>query len=286
MKYCYGCGLKIQDEDLFCINCGAKQESPKGLSSKVKNMDLSGEKDVFINMFLKPITKAKEFVQKAEKGSVILITLFIVFMQGILGMWRANQIISGIEEIAMNMSQKIGKVLNLFAFGGRGEMDPTEILSIKGYVNNIKRFIDMPYGKIFFENMGIVMCLVFSVFIIIYLFCSIVSKNKIDTFKLYKISIIGFVPILNFEALSIICSYGSFYIGSYVAIIGAIISTIVLYSILKETLSIDENNSAFISAVCVMAVVIIIYTFYQNIIIKDIEDIMTKTTRMKDLFGV
>lgn len=48
MKYCYGCGAKVEEGDSFCINCGAKQESPKGLSGKVKNIDLSGEKDVFI----------------------------------------------------------------------------------------------------------------------------------------------------------------------------------------------------------------------------------------------
>ncbi|MBU3209298.1 hypothetical protein [Clostridium algidicarnis] len=285
MKYCYGCGLKVEEEDLFCINCGAKQESPKALNEEAKSVDFSGGKYVFVKMLLKPITGAKEFVQKGEKGSSIAITLFIIVMQGILGMWRANQIISGIEKTAINMTQKVIAFSNLLTLGEMGEMDAREILNIKNEINNIKRFIDMPYGKIFLQNSGIIMCLVLTVFIITYLSCSILSKNKIETFKLYKISIIIFLPILNFEILSVICSYMSFYMGIYVAIIGLIIGVIALPLILKETLDVDENHSAFISAICVIVALIIISIFSQKVIIKNMQDIITSATKMTGLFG-
>ena len=29
MKYCISCGTQIPDESLFCLSCGAKQETPE-----------------------------------------------------------------------------------------------------------------------------------------------------------------------------------------------------------------------------------------------------------------
>ena len=43
-------------------------------------------------MFIKPVSGSKEFIEKCGKKSVIAVTVLLGIVQGLLGMWKVNQI--------------------------------------------------------------------------------------------------------------------------------------------------------------------------------------------------
>jgi hypothetical protein len=106
MSYCNNCGSKIEGNDLFCSNCGSKvSETPNESQNKEREENtFEHAKSVasqinyaeIINILktsaLDPVCGGKQFVDKAEKNIVIIITLILTFLQGILGIWRNNQL--------------------------------------------------------------------------------------------------------------------------------------------------------------------------------------------------
>ena len=113
MTYCSKCGSKIEDIGGFCPNCGSKVTQTSKINLNKEKMDQTFEhvKSVtnqinfteIINIFklsaLNPVSGGEQFVAKAKKTPVIIITIMLTFLQGILGIWRVNQIISSISTI-------------------------------------------------------------------------------------------------------------------------------------------------------------------------------------------
>lgn len=310
MKFCHGCGSKIEVDDVFCTSCGTKQlkESPaeerqyqqpmnhdvhvspdtqrfqQGMNSytNLKNrIDFTKGGDILLKMLLKPVTGAKQFVESGEKGSVIGITLALILMQGLLGVWKVNQLISSLQNMVIDLMQKISGFMNLIQPGSSGSaLGSREIMEITNQINKVKSFINIPYGKIFLQNSSIFIISIAILFIIIYLGTNILSKNRTEAFTIYKTALIILVPTLYFELFSIIFSYLSIYMGFIIAVIGVIISLGCLTVVIKEKLDIDENYSTFIVAISCIVILIALSMSLQSFISSNISDIIMSVTNI------
>lgn len=288
MKYCQGCGTKIEEGDVFCTNCGRKQVEVSSafttLKNQVNEVKFSDSKDILLKMVLRPVTGAKEFIEKGEKRSVIAITLFLTIMQGLLGIWKVNQFFSSLEKVAVDFLQKVASFANLARLGSmENAVGSNEIMDVRNQINQVKYYIEIPYGKMFLQNSALFIISVAILFIILYLGTNIISKNKIETFTIYKTALIVLVPTLNFELFSIICSYLSFSLGFCVAVIGVMISIGCLAIVIKENLHIDENHSVFIVAISFIVIFIGDLMILQNFTASNISDlILSVTNNMKN----
>ncbi len=298
MKYCEKCGSKIEAGDMFCNNCGAKQfdesekftagnnsgnlNSYRNLKEQVNFSDASG---ILLKMLLKPVSGSKQFIKNNEKGSVIGITIILTLMQGFLGVWKVNQVISSLQNMAVEFVQKIAGFMNLIEPGAATKLlDTKDIMKMTGEINKMKAFIKIPYGNIFIQNSVEFLIAIGILFIIIYLGTNILSKNSSRPFKIYKTALIVSVPALYFELFSIIVSYLSFYVGFGVSLIGIIISIVCLAIAIKESLDIDENHCAFIVSVSCIAVLIGVLACVQKFTAANISDVIMSVTNIMKNF--
>ncbi|NMM63165.1 zinc ribbon domain-containing protein [Clostridium sp. P21] len=234
-----------------------------------------------MKMLFKPVSGAKQFVQNSEKSSVIGLTIFLVIIQGILGMWKVNQVISTIQSIALDLVQKISNIANLIIPGSSGKMLSTnDIMDLTGEMSKVRSLINIPYGKVFLQNSAVFLCAIITLFIIIYLGTTILSKDKKDPFVVYKASLIVLVPTLYFEIFSILFSYVLFYIGAGVFLIGVIVSLACLTVIIREELFVDENHTVFIIAVSFLGIFIIVSMCMQKFLVSNISDIIMSVTNV------
>ncbi len=313
MSYCHECGSNIEDGNLFCTKCGAKQiensraeeiqfhknqnfiqennfsnsqgeqqeefyESYRNIKSQVNFSSLG---DILIKMLLKPISGGKQFIENSEKSSVIGLTVFLTVIQGILGVWKVNQVISMVQNIAIELIQKMSGIMNLIEPNASGKLlDSSEIMGITTQINKVKSFINIPYGKIFLQNSALFLMAIIILFIIIYLGTNILSKHKSEPFTIYKIALISLVPTLYFEIFSILFSYMSFSIGTFIALIGVIVSLSCLTIIVKEELPIDKNHVAFIVSISFIVVLIAILICLQKFLTSNIADIIMSVTNI------
>ncbi|WP_373899145.1 hypothetical protein ACER0A_002950 [Haloimpatiens sp. FM7315] len=282
MAYCSKCGSKVNKDDLYCGVCGEKQVQNsdsveekedeisgfQNASFKARDFHEAGKENMSVNklsssilikMLYKPITTAKEFVIKGSKDKVIGISLFVVLMQGILGMWKAKQFISNIHEIAVNFIMMLMKLVGLIEPNSLTEpLDINDAMEIKKKIYELKTFINIPYTDIFMQNIAIVLIAVAVNFIIIYLGMSIAAKGRNESFKIYKTAIIVLVPLEYFEIISILFSNVSFWLGLIFGIIGVIISIITMVIVVRDVLTLEENRSAFL---CVVSWILILMMF-------------------------
>lgn len=318
MRYCHGCGSKIEAEDVFCTNCGTKQVQASSTQekqfqqnqqsaeySKFDNSNAErGHQDLFnsynnlksqvnfsqggnilLKMLIKPVEGAKQFVETSEKGFVIAITLVLAIMQGILGVWKVNQLISSLQNLVIDVIQKITTLMNLIEPGATGKvLGSNEIMEITTQINKLKSFINIPYGKIFLQNSTLFLISIAILFIILYLGTSILSKNRVEAFTIYKIALIVTVPTIYFQILAVVFSYLSFYIGLVVGIIGVIISIGCLTITVKEELPINENHSVFIVAISCIAIFISVSIALQSFLSSNISDIVMSLTNVMKTF--
>jgi len=311
MSYCHGCGSKIEVGDSFCTNCGMQIQDSSAAEKFNQSMDnenyvnsdtqrvqqevnytnfknhvdLSKSGDILLKMLLKPVTGAKQFVESGEKGAAIGITLLLIVMQGLLGVWKVNQFISGLQKMVIDLMQKISAFMTLIdpSSSGRG-LGSSDIMSITTQINKVKSFIDIPYGNIFLQNSALFIISIAILFISIYLGTNILSKNRSEAFTIYKTALIVLVPALYFELFSIIFSYLSIYIGLSIAIIGVIISLGCLTVVIKDKLHIDENYSTFIVAISSIIIFIGLSMTLQSFISSNIADMIMSVTNIMKSF--
>lgn len=245
MTNCKNCGAEIQENDSFCPECGTKtSQSPienqnkekvdqafEHVISITKEIDVDEIITTLKTTALNPVSGGKVFVDKAKKNYVIIITVVLALLQGILGAWRTNQIIS---------------------------------VSQGGF--DFDSFISIPYGKIFFGSCLIYLVAVFVLFIYIYLGIRIIAKGKCTSSVVFKSVLISSLPILTCQIISILLSYFSLYLGIGFIILGALMSITTLTVLVREGLEIKDNLCIFIVSLSFLILFTSFYIVGQNIL--------------------
>ncbi|PJI08765.1 MULTISPECIES: zinc ribbon domain-containing protein [Clostridium] len=282
MKYCYKCGSQMEDDDLFCGNCGAKQyENEKTETAPVKyeNTDLQNVFKCLPNMLLKPVSAGEEFISKNSKNSTIIMTIILCLFSGILGVWRVQQFVSSIQNLVTSFVSTINSLANIM--GSRGSnVQNSDIIE---YYSKIRQYLKVPYGAIFVQNVAVLIVTIIIMFIILYLGISIVDKNKVNTLKIYNTVIISVIPFFYFKILAIIVSYASNYAGFVIELVGLIICIGTFVLLVRNVFSIDNNKILFIAAASVLFVLILGSLCVGQFIQSDIRNIMQSFMQSSNL---
>lgn len=283
MAYCSKCGAKLEEDDIYCPNCGTKRiDIDNGhMSVKQKNMrninvniNFKSVIEIFINMLLKPVTTAKRFINGSKKDTAIILTIFIVIINGLLGMWKVNQIFSNINDVAIKFINKIYEI-SKFVNPGSTTLNGDDMNGIVSEIGKIKSIVKIPYGEIFLQNCALILISILVIFIMLCLVNTLLSKNKPQIFKFYKTAIIVTMPIIYFKFLSVIFSYLSIDIGIALALFGFMVSLVCFAMVVNESLKIPENCILYIVSFTVLVVVIIAAVCLQKFIVSDIGNIVS-----------
>lgn len=291
MAYCNNCGSKIEATDLFCPNCGTKvnqtsnenqnKERAAQTFEHVKSITNTINFTEIINTLktstINPVSGGRQFVAKTEKNHVVIITIILTFLQGILGIWRINEIVNNLQTIASNFFQNLSSLVSLFGQSLSSSFSSSDLESLNKTINEFKSLITIPYGKIFIENCALYLIGVFLLFIFIYLGISILAKVKCTPFTIFKAVLISTLPILTCEITSILFSYFSLYFGIGFIILGALISITTLTIIVKESLEIKETLWVLIVSISSLIALAGLFIALQSFISSDLSDIVKAT---------
>jgi uncharacterized Zn finger protein (UPF0148 family) len=289
MSYCNNCGTKIEKDDLFCPNCGTKVNQGKNgnqnkeggakefthVNSITNQINFAEIINTLKNSVISPVSGGKQFVAKSERNQVIFITIILTLLQGILGIWRINQIFSSLHAISMKFLDNLSSLASLVGEGST--FNSGDLESLDKTINQFKSFIKMPYGKVFIQNCGLYLIGIFLLFILIYLFTSILIKANCTPFAVFKTVLISTLPILTCEIISIIFSYFSLYLGIGFAILGALISITTLTILVKDSLQIKENLCIVIVSISFLIALVVSFIALQKFISSDLSDIIKST---------
>lgn len=284
MAYCSKCGGKLEKDDVYCPSCGTKRidlddciNKESGTSQNINmNINIKYGADVFINMFLNPIITAKKFINNGKKDTTIILTIFVIIMHGILGMWRIGQVISSLNSITLKYLKKMVEFVNLLNIGDSyNSISGDEISQATAEISKIKSIIKIPYGNIFLQNCVLILLSILIIFIIICLVNSLLSNNKPHIFKFYKAALISTVPVLYFKFFSIIVSYLSINFGILLLLFGFIVSLICVAIVINKSLMIPERYIPFVVSFIALIVFIVLLICLQKFILSNISTIMS-----------
>lgn len=291
---CHNCGSQINEGNLFCVKCGARQTTntetsqsmgatpdnnprvapPTPTNSFTQQINFSMLKNIFVKMFLKPVSGAKEFIAKTETNSVIVVVVLLAAAQGLLGVWKVNQIVSSLETTIVNFVKQMVGLANLFN-SSSSSPSASDIAQLTAQIAQMKALLSIPYGQIFFQNAVILVVGVAVTFIIITVGIAVLNQRKSSSLTILKTSLIVSVPVIYFETLGILLAYLSSYLGLFVFCIGVIVSISALSIILKEQLYIDANYSTFIAAVAFVVSCGVILVCMKSFITSDMGSIIS-----------
>ena len=273
MAYCSKCGTKIEEDDIYCPNCGTRRididdDSKSHRPNPNDRSADAGFKEAaifFVNMFLKPITTAQKFVGSGKKNTAIILTVFTAVMQGFLEMWKMGQLVSNINNIVMQLTNSILKITQLiYPSASPDSINDADINEAMSVINRIKSNIKVPYGDIFLENCILVLVSILASFAIICLANTLFSKSKPRIFKFYKTALIAAVPIIYFEFLSILFSYFSIGLGMALMLFGFIDSVVCFAVATNKSLAASQNCILFVTSFTSVAVIFITLVFFQR----------------------
>lgn len=290
MTYCSNCGSKIEENDSFCAGCGAKANQSLGNNQSKERSDqtfaqgkpIKSQFDFgeIINSLgtsaLNPVSGGEQFVAKAEMNHVILITIILTFVQGLIGIWRANQIASSAQTTVMNFVQNLSTLISSFG----GDVSSNDLDSLTTSMSQFKYLMSIPYGRIFMENCALYLISVLVLFIFIYLGISIFTKVKCPPFQVSKIVLISTLPVLISEIISVLFSYYSVYFGIGFVILGAFISITTLVIIVKDSFQIKDNLCIFIVSISYLFALVVFFMVLRSFITSDLLDIIKTTMNL------
>lgn len=293
MTYCSKCGSKIEDTDGFCPNCGTKLNQTSNENRTKEKMDQTFEhvKSVtnqinfaeIINIFklsaLNPVSGGAQFVAKTQKTPVIIITIILTFLQGILGIWRVNQIISSVTTTLTNFYRNISSLAVLFGQNSSSyNMDSSDLDSINNAINQFKYLNTIPYGKVFIGNCELYLVGLLVLFISMYLGIHVFTKIKCTPFIVFKSILISTLPIFICEIISIIFSYFSLSFEIIFVVLGVFVSIATLAIIVKESFHINANLCVLIISLSGMIALIAFFMAFSYHLSDVVKSIVYKYT--------
>jgi|GEM_PF-1999342 len=294
MSYCSNCGCKIEKADLYCPDYGAKINQTLGQNQNTEKVESAFEhvksitnqinfseiSSTLKRSALNPVSGGIEFVDNAQKNSIITITIILALLQGILGIWRTNQIFSNLQTIVSKYLLYLSSLASSFGSSSPFDFTSDNLLYLNKTIDQYKSLITIPYGQIFISNCIIYLIGVLVLFIFLYLGISIIIKSKCTPFTIFKTVLISTLPILTCEIISILFSYLSLYLGIGFSILGALIAITTLAIMVKERLQIKSDLCVLLVSISSLLAFVAYYMALKNFISSNLVDVIKTTINL------
>ncbi|WP_035291672.1 zinc ribbon domain-containing protein [Clostridium sp. KNHs214] len=281
MNVCKYCGNNLNEDDVFCTACG-KRVNEDNVNTSPKFLKY-GALDYVAKLISRPFTTACKFIDEGQKDSAMIVTIVAIVLQGLLGIWKSNQIVSQLSGLIYTIIDKIRSTSILFG-KNMPEMSPDEMRELQQHIMSIKNVMDVPYGKIFFQNCILIITAIIILFISLFLIYNLINKEKVDSFNIYKISIISVFPFIFMEILSVLVSYINNTIGIFVLIVGIAITISILTLLIRNYLLQSGDVAVYVVPIISTIVVFIILIILGSFVRKNLQDlILNLTTLLKNL---
>lgn len=234
MSFCVKCGNQIPDEAKFCTNCGNPVSgSQVAAGSNQAAPYLLEIKDLTWGFITMPVTTASSRSLNLAVVTSVIVSVLLLLVNALLGMWFANQGVSSITE-AINESMG-GFVGALIGDMGR----------------------EIPTGKLFVSEMVLAIIGLGWLFIGLYISNTIFNKDKREPMLIWNAVILAYGPYVIFKLLGTLLAFISAGLAFLIIIAGALIFFICLYAAYSKVTSLSSDMAVY----CIAANLVIAFVF-------------------------
>lgn len=312
MSFCSNCGTQFRSDDKYCINCGthintapaaphidqkdnelqknvttpnhdkvnsskARNSGSAGDSSKRKNqistMNRRGAEPLYsiiLGIAIKPVINIKRLVKYSNTSLVVMLTIGMAIFQGLLGLWKVQQ---WYRQLGDGIKAFANQILSYAALISGTELRTSDLNSFVDTMTKIQKSMNIPYDKIFMQNLLLLLCYVCLYFICIFVVGNGIFKSNATSFNIYKISLFSTLPLLYGETLGIMLSYISSQIGITIFILGAAITLGTQFICFKDELRINSDKIVFTVSIAFVVCLIILLLLFFSFIRSDLTSI-------------
>lgn len=274
--FCKNCGNKMDDQQVFCGNCGQPVvENQENTSPKANNFAIMKLIKIY---FAKPITFFSELNDEDSTKASIVLVIVLPIIYGLLNILYKSSLINSI----INKFKGLPDVLS-----GIGIITPKEAVQAKQEMIVSSGFLDMK-NKIYalFDNKDIFLNGVIQVIgivvltgIILAILNAIMLKNKLSNKHICLLATAAYIPLVLSLGVSIIATFISIIFGAFIILFGYILSFITLYSGIIQ-LSEEKKDNIFI----LMAILFLVVSAIASIVIvKQFESSITSVSNIYKL---
>lgn len=274
MIFCKYCKQKPKNINKLCENCRSNQCTEDSYNEKTLEEDFNSKTDSIdlksiTKMIIRPVQGAKTFIEGNSVNSLFVLTMFILFVQGLLGVWKVNSLFLNIKKLTTGFETIIMNFISFIEPNSYYKRSFSDMQIIANRMDKFKTLLSISYGKIFFESIILLAIIILILFIVLILLVNIISKNKKDTFKLYKISLISVIPYMYFEIFAIIFCSIKFYISIIIILCGIVVSLVSFTILIKDELQLKDDMCVFIVFISTSIILICMYIFIKNFMVAD-----------------
>lgn len=253
MKYCTKCGAQVQDEDVFCINCGNSLQNPNqeqghpnsnpSTPPQIQSIDFTVLKEyfneiknIYLGVTLKPISTVKNVARNVKIQTSLIMTAVLAVFSGLFSMWYIGQSVLAAKSSLSRMEGPLFSELP-----------------------DVMASIHVPYGKIFMISFVsvLIMTLLFS--LILFLSTKYIFKANTSMESALAVVSSALITSLNSFLLFIIFNYMSSLLGALALLAGLIIYIVCIYNGTKQMMNLSDDTTLFAVTTTYMIYFLLIY---------------------------
>jgi uncharacterized Zn finger protein (UPF0148 family) len=267
MSFCPNCGIKLQDGDTFCGDCGTRIEGVNNNSqqntqnpntqrpsvvvvvpsinteavSKHSKQTLA----IILNMFTKPMSTIKDLVHALDQKSTIILGVVLALIHGVFSFWKLDQSMAMLGKTLVSLASSMGDVMNSVIGGNLGSLSSSDLFNITGGYNEIKEVLKVPFFNAFLHGVILYAVMIGVLFLGIFVTSKLLSKAKINELSVAKLVILATIPFLGGELSNILFSYLNFSLGMFAFLVGILVSLILIVMNIKEVVDIEDDKLVY-----------------------------------------
>lgn len=262
MSFCPNCGIKLQDGDTFCGDCGTRIEGVNNgpqqntirpsvvvvvpsINTEAVSKHSKQTLAIIINMFTKPVSTIKDLVHTLDQKSTIILGVVLALIHGIFSFWKLDQSMAMLGKTLVTFASSMGDVMSSVMGGGSGLFNASDLLNITGGYNEIKEVLKVPFFSAFLHGVILYAVMVGVLFLGIFITSKLFSKAKINELSISKLVILATIPVLGGELSNIIFSYLNFSLGMFALLVGILVSLILVVMNIKEVVDIEDDKLVY-----------------------------------------
>jgi len=291
MSFCQKCGVKLQEGDTFCGDCGARLEGANSNSKQTSgqnpqqqyvampsiNTEAMSKHSkqtlaIILNMIVKPVSTVKDLIKNIDQKSTIILGIVLVLIQGLFSMWKLQQFIDTLDTNLIKLATVMSDTINSIS-GGLNIFSAGDLLGSSDSYDSARQLIKIPFSNAFLHGIILYIVVVGVMFLGIFVAAKLFSKVYVNSLNIIKLVILATIPSLCGELLSLLLAYFSASLGAVVLLMGIIASFAIIIMNIKEAVDIDDDKITYSLAVIFSIVILCALFAIYKFVLSDVRTI-------------